>query len=162
MHVTNDTLTIHVEDVPVTDQFVLFGTGTVPATVSFTITYTKIGSPRQVVPASDDPLSPLTWAGEMSMATNSGHFSVAYANGSSFSASGNFSSSGFFGEMGTERNGSQVDPEDFTAARQGNNGAEVSQNDPAGFAAATAASEKLATALNLSRARAMRAWRSDR
>ena len=40
-------------------------------------------------------------------ATNSGTFSVKYADGS-FTASGSFSSMGQFGEMGTERNGSFV------------------------------------------------------
>jgi hypothetical protein len=48
------------------------------------------------------------------MATNSGSFSVAYADGS-FSAQGSFSSSGLFGEMGTERNGSFVEHQEGDA-----------------------------------------------
>jgi hypothetical protein len=44
-------------------------------------------------------------------ATNSGTFSVRYADGS-FTASGSFSSAGQFGEMGTERNGSFVKDEE--------------------------------------------------
>ena len=62
------------------------------------------GTARQIVPSTDDPLSPLNWAGTMWDATNSGSFSLAYDDGT-FSASGTFSSSGNFGEMGMERNG---------------------------------------------------------
>lgn len=75
------------------------------ARTSFDITYTKKpGTARRVSPVTDDPLSPLNWAGKMWDATNSGSFSLAYDDGT-FSASGTFSSSGNFGEMGTERNG---------------------------------------------------------
>src|SRR6516225_9066179 len=72
--------------------------------VSFDIVYTKTGHPRQIRPASRDPLSPLNWAGTMWDATNSGTFSLTYDDGT-FSASGSFDSSGNFGEMGAERNG---------------------------------------------------------
>jgi hypothetical protein len=111
---TDKTLTIHLQNASVVDQFQFpAGTGNVPATVSFDITYTKSGTPRHVQPTSTDPLSPFTWAGEMWMATNSGTFSVSY-NDNSFSAQGTFSSSGNFGEMGEERNGSfvgrEIDP----------------------------------------------------
>jgi hypothetical protein len=64
----------------------------------------KKGTERRIRPATDDPLSPLNWAGKMWEATNSGSFAVAYDDGA-FSASGAFDSSGNFGEMGTERNG---------------------------------------------------------
>jgi hypothetical protein len=110
--VTEDTLTISLKNISVVDQFQFpggagnnLGTAGFPATVSFDITYTKMGSPRQVRPASSDPLSPLNWAGKMWMATNSGSFSLSYNDGT-FSAQGNFDSSGNFGEMGTEKNGS--------------------------------------------------------
>jgi hypothetical protein len=106
VQITDKTLTIHLQDASVVDQFQFpGGTGNVPATVSFDITYTKAGTPRQVQPTSTEPLSPFTWAGEMWMATNAGTFSLSY-NDNSFSAQGGFSSSGNFGEMGTERNGS--------------------------------------------------------
>jgi hypothetical protein len=112
--ITDDTLTISLTNVSVVDQFQFpGGTGNnlgiagVPATVSFDITYTKSGMPRHVRPTSADPLSPFNWAGEMWAATNSGTFSLTY-NDASFSAQGSFSSSGNFGEMGTERNGSFV------------------------------------------------------
>lgn len=75
------------------------------AKTSFDIIYTKTqGTERRIRPATDDPLSPLNWAGKMWDATNSGSFSVAYDDGT-FSAAGTFGSSGNFGEMGTERNG---------------------------------------------------------
>ena len=115
-----NTLTIHLENVPVVDafsfpppvpsNFALDETNISPyqlirARTSFDITYTKTpGTARQILPSTDDPLSPLNWAGKMWDATNSGSFSVAYDDGT-FSASGSFGSSGNFGEMGRERNG---------------------------------------------------------
>jgi hypothetical protein len=114
VEITEDTLTIHLVDVPVVDAFTfpppaqdvpgISPFKLIPAKVSFDITYTKTGGPRQIRPASHDPLSPLNWAGEMWDATNSGTFSLTYDDGS-FSASGSFDSTGNFGEMGTERNG---------------------------------------------------------
>ncbi|HYL62446.1 MAG TPA: hypothetical protein VE077_07465 [Candidatus Methylomirabilis sp.] len=119
-----NTLTIHLENVPVVDAFTFppsvpnnFASDEVNispyqlirARTSFDITYTKTpGTARWIRPETDDPLSPLNWAGKMWDATNSGSFSVAYDDGT-FSASGTFSSgsgpSQNFGEMGTERNG---------------------------------------------------------
>ena len=109
--VNDDTITIHVKDLVVADEIAFPGTTRTPATLSLDITYTKSGEPRRVRPTSDDPLSGLTWAGKMSPATNSGTFTVAYNDGT-FSAQGSFSSSGKFGEMGTERNGTFVKGED--------------------------------------------------
>ena len=116
-----NTLTITLENVPVVDAFSFpppvpsnFAADEVNisryelirARASFEITYMKKKGtePRRIRPATDDPLSPLNWAGKMWEATNSGSFSVAYDDGT-FSASGTFDSSGNFGEMGTERNG---------------------------------------------------------
>jgi hypothetical protein len=114
------TLTITLENVPVVDAFTFppsvpsnFAADEVNispyelirARASFEITYMKKkGTERRIRPATDDPLSPLNWAGKMWEAANSGSFSVAYDDGT-FSASGTFDSSGNFGEMGTERNG---------------------------------------------------------
>lgn len=117
--ITEDTLTISLTNVAVVDQFSFplgaggnLGAAGVPATVSFNIRFEKTpNTRRRVRPASADPLSPFNWAGEMSMATNSGTFSVAYNDGS-FSAQGTFSSAGNFGEMGRERNGSFVRHDD--------------------------------------------------
>ena len=115
-----NTLTIHLENVPVVDAFSFpppvpnnFAADEVDispyelirARTSFDIIYTKkLDTARRIRPSTDDPLSPLNWAGKMWDATNSGSFSVAYDDGT-FSASGTFASSGNFGEMGTERNG---------------------------------------------------------
>jgi hypothetical protein len=121
VRITGDTVTISLTNVAVVDQFQFpggagqnLGIAGVPATVSFAITYRKVGTPRVVQPRSADPLSPFNWAGEMWMATNSGRFSVAYNDGS-FSARGSFSSSGNFGELGTERNGSFVEDQQGAA-----------------------------------------------
>jgi hypothetical protein len=115
--ISGDTLTISLTNASVVDQIQFpGGTGNnlgiagAPATVSFNITYAKSGTPRQVRPTSRDRLSPFAWAGEMWTATNSGTFSLAYNDGT-FSAQGSFSSSGNFGEMGTERNGSFAERE---------------------------------------------------
>ena len=120
MQITEDTLTIHLVDVPVVDAFTfppprqdvpgISPFQLIPAKVSFDITYTKTGNPRRIRPASRDPLSPLNWAGEMWAATNSGTFSLTYNDGS-FSESGSFDSGTNFGEMGTERNGFFVNQE---------------------------------------------------
>ena len=119
-----NTLTIHLENVPVVDAFRfpppvpnniapdevnISPYQLIRARTSFDITYTKTpGTARRISPSTDDPLSPLNWAGKMWDATNSGSFSLAYDDGT-FSASGTFSSgsgpSQNFGEMGTERNG---------------------------------------------------------
>jgi hypothetical protein len=114
VRITANTVTISLTNVTVVDQFQFtggvgqnLGMAGVPATVSFNITYTKTGTSRSVQPALADPLSPFAWSGEMWRATNSGTFSVAYTD-NSFSAQGSFSSSGNFGEVGTERNGSFV------------------------------------------------------
>jgi hypothetical protein len=116
VQITEDTLTVHLEDVPTVDAFTfppplapapengISPVTLIPAKVSFDVTYTKAGMPRLIHPVSHDPLSPVNWAGKMWMATNSGTFSLTYKDGT-FSASGTFDSGTNFGEMGTERNG---------------------------------------------------------
>jgi hypothetical protein len=113
--VSGDSVTISLTNVAVVDQIQFpGGTGNnlgmagAPATLSFSITYSKSGNPRRVRPTSSDPLSPFNWAGKMWDATNSGTFSLAYNDGT-FSAQGSFSSAGNFGEMGFERNGAFVE-----------------------------------------------------
>ena len=162
-----ETLTIHLENVPVVDQGSFpAGTGTTPATVSFDITYTKSGAPRHVRPESHDPLSPFNWAGKMSTATNSGTFSVKY-NDNSFSAQGSFSSdflpAGNFGEMGTERNGLFVEREDAENDPEANTGQQTQRAVTSSATTAsvtTSADQTMALALKSSRARAMRALKS--
>jgi hypothetical protein len=128
--VTKDTVSISLKNVAVVDQTTFPNPGGVnlgnsgsPATLSFNITYTKSGSERHVRPISKDPLSPFNWAGEVSDATNTGYFNLAY-NDHSFSAYGTFSSTGpngtasNFGEIGMERNGSFVSREDEAEGEQ--------------------------------------------
>ena len=88
---------------------------------------------------------------------------MAYNDGS-FSAQGTFSSSGFFGEMGTERNGSFVEREEVN---EGDDGGVASDQIHVGQTGAaivpgnqTSGSENLAMALRSSRARALRDWKS--
>src|SRR6516165_5361499 len=125
------TVTISLRNVTVVDQLtfpntlpngnvVNLGNSGAPVTLSFDVTYQKSGRARHVRPTSRDPLSPFNWAGEMSDATNSGSFSLAYKDGS-FSAQGSFSSQGNFGEIGRERNGSFVRREDQDEGNQGEN-----------------------------------------
>jgi hypothetical protein len=132
--ITDDDLTISLKNVTVVDQFKFpggagnnLGAAGRPARVSFNITFTKSGAPRNVRPSSEDPLGAFSWAGEMSTATNSGTFSVSYDD-RSFSASGSFSSGKNFGEMGTERNGSFVRREDRDEAQNETSEAETNLN----------------------------------
>jgi hypothetical protein len=170
VQITDGTLTIHLKDVPIMDQFFFpGGPGTVPAKVSFDVTYTKTGSPRRVRPTSNDPLTPFTWMGEMSRATNSGTFSMAY-NGGGFSVEGNFASDAThpdtsgFGQMGTESNGSFVEREDTENGAEANTAEDQAQqaqiNAGATASVEMSAGEKFAIAWRSSRARALRAWKS--
>ncbi len=103
-----NTVTVHLENVPVTDVFTFYDpfppSGNVPSLTSFTMTYRRSGAPRHVRATSADPTSPFNWDGQMWQATGAATFSVSYLDGS-FSAQGTSESSGNFGEMGTERNG---------------------------------------------------------
>lgn len=108
---------------------IFLGSTGAPTKLSLNMTFQKSGRPRHVRPTSKDPLSPFTWAGEMSDATYSGTFSVAYDDGK-FSANGSFGATQVFAEMGTERNGSFVRHEDQDEDDQGNEG----ENAAAGLA----------------------------
>ena len=138
------TVTISLRNVTVVDQLtfpntlpngnvVNLGNSGAPVTLSFDVTYQKSGRARHVRPISKDPLSPFNWAGEMSDATNSGTFSLAYKDGS-FSAQGSFSSQGNFGEIGRERNGSFVRREDQDENEQGAAALQVPGQASAGVA----------------------------
>jgi hypothetical protein len=104
LEIQGNTVTIRLENVPLTDNFFFLGPENVASGASFEMTYTRSGAPRQVRPLSSDPASPFNWAGEMWMATGSVTFSVSHTDGS-FSAHGIANSSGMFGEMGAEVNG---------------------------------------------------------
>ena len=139
------TVTISLRNVTVVDQLtfpntlpngnvVNLGNSGAPVTLSFDVTYQKSGRARHVRPISKDPLSPFNWAGEMSDATNSGHFSVTHTDGS-FSAQGSFSSQGNFGEIGRERNGSFVRHEDQDQGEQDAAALQLAGQASAGVAA---------------------------
>jgi hypothetical protein len=122
-------VTISLTNAAIVDQTALpgslfIGSSGSPATLSLNMTFRKNGPPRIVRPTSASPISPHSWAGEVSDATYMGTFSVAYMDGK-FSAHGDFGSTAseqVFAEMGTERNGSFVRREDENeqgaAARQ--------------------------------------------
>ena len=126
--ITEDTVTISLMNVAVVDQIafpgnIFLGSTGFPATLTLNMTFQKQGRPRNVRPTSASPISPFSWAGEMSDATYHGTFSVAYNDGK-FSATGNFGSTAaeqVFAEMGTERNGSFVRHEDEDQGDQGEN-----------------------------------------
>ena len=123
---TGDTLTISLTNVAVVDQIsfpgnIFLGSTGHPSTLTLNMTFQKHGRPRIVRPTSASPISPHSWAGEMSDAVYSGDFSVVNTN-HTFSAEGTFGklpgqqvpapSLQIFAEMGTERNGSFVQHED--------------------------------------------------
>jgi hypothetical protein len=153
-----NTLTIHLENVPVVDavrfpppvpdniapdEVDISPYQLIRARTSFAVTYTKTpGTVRRIRPSTDDPLSPLNWAGKMWNATNSGSFSVAYDDGT-FSASGTFGSSGNFGEMGTERNGFFVYHEE-----QDDNDVDVAGAQPLSLPPQPASMSQLASTAN--------------
>ena len=124
--ITEDTVTISLMNVAVVDQIafpgnIFLGSTGSPATLSLNMTFKKNGPPRVVRPTSASPISPFSWAGEMSDATYHGTFSVAYNDGK-FSATGDFGSTAseqIFAEMGKERNGSFVRREDQDENEQG-------------------------------------------
>jgi len=117
--IMEDTVTISLTNVAVVDQIafpgnIFLGSTGFPATLTLNMTFQKQGRPRNVRPTSASPISPFSWAGEMSDATYHGTFSVAYNDGK-FSATGDFGSTAseqIFAEMGKERNGSFVRHED--------------------------------------------------
>lgn len=121
-----DAVTVHVDidNVAILDQFQFpggagnnLGMDGVPATVSYHATFVTTGAKRKVSPTTRNGLSPFSWAGEMWPSSNSGTFSVRYRDGT-FAAQGNFDSTGNFGEVGYERNGSYLTDDDFEHNRK--------------------------------------------
>ena len=99
-----NTVQLHLENVPVSDNHFFLGPFNDASTVSMDITWNAIGSMRQIRPVSSDPTSPLNWAGEFRLATAAGTFSGGHTN-QDFSFEGAGTSAGLFAQMGTERNG---------------------------------------------------------
>jgi hypothetical protein len=95
--------TLHIENVPVTDNLFFLGPGQIPATVSATVTWSTFGDVQHFRPTSSDPTAPSAFAGQFRFTNAIASFSVSEPG---FSAqSMDASSTGLFGEMGTERNG---------------------------------------------------------
>ena len=140
--IMEDTVTISLTNVAVVDQIafpgnIFLGSTGFPATLTLNMTFQKQGRPRNVRPTSASPISPFSWAGEMSDATYHGTFSVAYNDGK-FSATGDFGSTAseqIFAEMGKERNGSFVRREDQDENEQGAAALQVPGQASAGVAA---------------------------
>jgi len=140
--IMEDTVTISLTNVAVVDQIafpgnIFLGSTGFPATLTLNMTFQKQGRPRNVRPTSASPISPFSWAGEMSDATYHGTFSVAYNDGK-FSATGDFGSTAseqIFAEMGKERNGSFVRREDENENEQGAAALQVPGQASAGVAA---------------------------
>lgn len=101
-------------DFPVVDSYQIFSGTEDPATVSFDITFTPIGPPRHLTPASNDPLDPRNFAGEFKDAFATGTFSASgftsFGSGVPFSFSGTADTAFSWAEMGTQQNGSFLNP----------------------------------------------------
>ena len=102
------TATLHMENVAIIDSFVFLGEDSVPATVSFDITWTASGPRHHYKPGSPDPTDPTNFNGKFRDAVATGTFSGSNSDGFSFSSDPGATSQGLFAEIGTERNGSFV------------------------------------------------------
>ena len=100
------TATLHMEDVSIIDSFVFLGEDSVPATVSFDITWTGSGQRHHYKPGSDDPTDPTNFNGKFRDAVATGTFSGSNSDGFSFTSDPGATSTGLFAEIGTESNGS--------------------------------------------------------
>jgi hypothetical protein len=99
---------LHVDDIALIDSFQFLGQNSVPATVSFDITWTAAGKRSHFKPGSNDPTDPTNFDGKFRQAVATGAFSGSNADGFSFASNPGASSSGVFAEVGIERNGSFV------------------------------------------------------
>jgi hypothetical protein len=97
---------LHVEDMPVVDSFTFLGENSVPATVSFDMTWKAVGKRSHFKPGSNDPTDPTNFDGKFRQAVATGTFSGSNADGFSFTSDPGASSEGIFAEIGIERNGS--------------------------------------------------------
>jgi hypothetical protein len=98
--------TLTVVDQPVIDSFQFLGENSVPATVSFSVTWTATGQARNILPGSHDPTDPSNFAGNLYFRTVAiGTFS-GFEQGFHFQSDPGATSDGVWAEMGKERNGS--------------------------------------------------------
>jgi hypothetical protein len=100
--------TLHLDNVSIIDSFQFLGENSVPATVSFDITWTGSGPRHHFKPGSDDPTDPTNFNGKFRFGIATGTFSGSNSDGFSFTSDPGASSEGIFAEIGTESNGSFV------------------------------------------------------
>jgi hypothetical protein len=100
--------TLHLDNVSIIDSFQFLGENSVPATVSFDITWTGSGPRHHFKPGSDDPTDPTNFNGKFRFGVAAGTFSGFNSDGFSFTSDPGASSEGIFAEIGTESNGSFV------------------------------------------------------
>jgi hypothetical protein len=96
------------DDVQVVDSFQFLGENSVPATVSFDLTWTASGPRHHYKPGSSDPTDPTFFDGKFRGAEVTGSFSGSNADGFTFTSDPGVTAEGSFAELGTERNGSFI------------------------------------------------------
>jgi len=96
------------DNVQIVDSFQFLGENSVPATVSFDITWTGSGPRHHYKPGSTDPTDPTFFDGKFRDAVATGTFSGFNADGFTFTSDPGASSEGVFAEIGTESNGSFI------------------------------------------------------
>jgi hypothetical protein len=99
------TATLHLEDVSIIDSFQFLGEDSVPATVSFDVTWTGSGPRHHFKPGSNDPTDPTNFDGKFRFGVATGTFSGSNSDGFSFTSDPGATSEGAFAEIGTESNG---------------------------------------------------------
>jgi len=96
------------EDVQIVDSFQFLGENSVPATVSFDLTWTASGRRHHYKPGSSDPTDPTFFDGKFRNAAVTGAFSGSNADGFTFTSDPGVTVEGSFAELGTESNGSFI------------------------------------------------------
>lgn len=104
--ITDRTAHLHLENMPVTDNYFFLGPGDDESAVSMDISWVAFGKVRHIRPGSSDPADPTNFAAEFRFATATGSFSGSNPDEGFTFQSNDASSEGVFAEMGTERNGS--------------------------------------------------------
>jgi len=99
---------LHMDDVQIVDSFQFLGENSVPATVSFDLTWTASGPRHHYKPGSTDPTDPTFFDGKFRGAAVTGTFSGSNADGFTFTSDPGVTVEGSFAELGTERNGAFI------------------------------------------------------
>ena len=102
------TASLHLENVQIIDSFTFLGEHSVPATVSFDITWVGSGARHHYKPGSNDPTDPTFFDGKFRDAAVTGTFSGSNADGFTFTSDPGVTVDGSFAELGSETNGSFI------------------------------------------------------